>query len=354
MSPDTPIERPSPSALAQLPVFGVWGLGGSGKTRLVEQVLPPLIGEGVRVGVVKHAGEVHLDTPGKDSDRLFAAGAEVLVIAGGEQLRRVQTPDELDWVRAAGTLAQTCDLVLVEGYKTSPLPKVWLLPKGESAPPEGIENVRAVLAWDADRPAALLDILRDFTRERWLAAPLYGLVLIGGKSRRMGTPKHLLTTGGRTWLARTAELLAPLCERVMVAGVGRMPDDADGLVRLADVPDAAGPMAGLLAAMRWGPRACWLVAACDLPALSAGALDWLTATRAVGVWATLPRLAGSDHVEPLLALYDFRARRPLEEMARAGDFRLNDLVRCGRVISPTPPEELARAWRNVNMPEELG
>ena len=347
--PDNPL-----AALAELPVFGVCGRSGSGKTTLIEQVVQPLVGEGLHVGVVKNAGRIDLDRRGSDSDRLFAAGADVVVTAGDESLRRGRRGADADWAEAIRPLAETCDLVLVEGRKHSPLPKIWLLREGEQGPPADVENVRAVLAWDADRPAALLRILKDFTRDRWMAAPVYGCVLIGGRSRRMGTPKHLLTGGGRSWLARTAGLLGESCRRVVVAGAGEMPPDAGEPVRLPDAPDAAGPLAGLLAAMRWAPRACWLAAACDMPALTGDALKWLLSHRRVGTWAVLPRLDGADHVEPLLAFYDFRCRRHLEQMARAGDFRLNHLAGRHRVASPTPPPELAGAWRNVNTPGELG
>ena len=124
-------------------------------------------------------------------------------------------------------------------------------------------------------------------------------------------------------------------------------------VRLPDAPGVKGPMAGILSAMRWAPRGSWLVAACDLPQLSAGALRWLLSTRAPGVWAALPRLPGAANVEPLLAHYDFRARRLLEEMAAGGNFRLNDLAADAKVISPAPPPRLARAWRNVNTAADL-
>jgi molybdopterin-guanine dinucleotide biosynthesis protein A len=138
-----------------------------------------------------------------------------------------------------------------------------------------------------------------------------------------------------------------------VVGEGTVPEFLDNLVRLTDAPDARGPMAGILAAMRWAPHASWLVVACDLPALSAKALDWLLATRAPGRWATLPRLEGSGRVEPLLAHYDFRARALLEERAADGNFALQDLSQSRAVYAPSPPAGLAAAWRNVNTPADL-
>ena len=137
-------------------------------------------------------------------------------------------------------------------------------------------------------------------------SPAFACVLIGGKSSRLGQPKHLLEhPAGQTWLERTVGLLQQLTEQVIIVGAGELPHSLAGHMRLSDVPDADGPLAGILAAMRWAPRVSWLLAACDLPNLSLSALRWLLSTRAPGVWATLPRLSSQSAIEPLLAHYDF-------------------------------------------------
>jgi len=164
----------------------------------------------------------------------------------------------------------------------------------------------------------------------------------------MGRPKHLLVKDGQTWLERTAELLRPRAREVVIAGAGEVPGSLARCPRLPDAPEVQGPMAGVLSAMRWAPWASWLVAACDLPDLSAGALSWLLAGRAPGVWATLPRLTGAPGVEPLLAHYDFRARALIEKLAGRGQWRLSEIAASAKVITPPPPPELAGAWRNVN------
>ena len=82
-------------------------------------------------------------------------------------------------------------------------------------------------------------------------------------------------------------MLRRVCAEVVIAGPGAPPGPPADRVALPDVPGVEGPMAGLLAAMRWEPRASWLLAAGHLPKLAEAALDWLLATRAPGVWATL-------------------------------------------------------------------
>ena len=117
-------------------VIGIAGWSGSGKTTLIERVVPVLIGRGLDVSVIKHAHHgFDLDRPGKDSYRHREAGAkEVLITSGGRwalmhELRGAAEPT------LAECLARMCpcDLVLVEGYKALPIPKleVWRAANGK-------------------------------------------------------------------------------------------------------------------------------------------------------------------------------------------------------------------------------
>jgi molybdopterin-guanine dinucleotide biosynthesis protein A len=203
-----------------------------------------------------------------------------------------------------------------------------------------------------DRRAAALAVVQARLQTQWLNTPVLGGVLIGGQSSRMGTPKHLISTGAGSWLERTVELLDPLCRQVVVLGGGSIPATLADRLHLSDVLDVQGPLAGVLAAMRWAPWASWLFLACDLPAASADALGWLLGTRRPGVWATIPA-AREGLPEPLLAHYDFRSLQVLEHMAAGGDFGLRKLATHPKVVSPTVPLQLANAWRNVNTRRDL-
>lgn len=108
-------------------VFGIAGYSGSGKTTLLERVLPLLVREGLKVSVVKHAHhEFDVDRPGKDSYRHREAGATEVMITGVKrwvlmhELRGATEP-ELDDCLAR---LSPCDLVLVEGFKMQPIPKL--------------------------------------------------------------------------------------------------------------------------------------------------------------------------------------------------------------------------------------
>ncbi|MGM0577433.1 MAG: molybdenum cofactor guanylyltransferase [Myxococcota bacterium] len=179
-----------------------------------------------------------------------------------------------------------------------------------------------------------------------------GAVLIGGESRRMGHPKHLLTWRGRTFVERVVDALAPHVRDVVLLGEGEVPERLRGLRRLADPEGLRGPLAGLLAAYREDPDAAWVVAACDMPLVSGEAVSWLLARRSPGAAAVLPRTP-DGRVHPLLAVYERTAGPRLEALARSGRRAPSRLAEDPRVLSPTTPEHLARCWVNVNDPDEL-
>ena len=303
---------------------------------------------------MKSAGSrIEVDRPGKDSDRLFRAGADVFVRGKAEGFVRTRPAEEDRTASDLAALARLYDVVLLECRSPMPCATVWLLGEGESEPPAEAADVLAALPRGPERIETVRALLDLWLPDQWLRTPVYGCVLIGGRSSRMGAPKHLMESGERTWLERTVEVLRPAVEHIVIVGAGELPDALAGVTRLPDAPGAEGPMAGILAAMRWAPWATWLVAACDLPNLSAEALEWLLATRAPGVWATVPLLAGARGVEPLLAHYDFRARAILERLAADGRFAPSLVAEHPKVAAPTPPSHLAPAWDNVNTPGDL-
>jgi molybdopterin-guanine dinucleotide biosynthesis protein B len=107
-------------------VLGIVGWSGSGKTTLLTALLPLLRAEGLTVSTVKHAHRgFDMDRPGKDTYRHRAAGAhEVLVTAGSRWalLHEVVGPEPgLPELLAR---LDPVDLVLVEGFKTHPFPKL--------------------------------------------------------------------------------------------------------------------------------------------------------------------------------------------------------------------------------------
>lgn len=333
-----------------LPAFGVCGWSGSGKTTLLIELVRHFVARGLRVAVVKH--DVHglnADREGKDSDRLFRTGADVVVAGPGERMGREHVSDA-DWLpMVVNRLDAEYDLVLIEGNKTANFArKVWLQREATEAWPAGVPGIERVLAPNDCRATIVAAMVDDWLRRRIQATPLCAGVLFGGRSERLGQPKHLLRVHGVTCLEQVVATVRPFVEQVVLLGAGEVPMSLRGLPVLPDVTDGRGPIAGMLAAMRWRPGASWLFSACDLPQISSAAVDWLTAQRTPGAWAIMPTLAHTRMVEPLLAIYEFRARSFVERSVAPVD-----VAGWPGVTTPEPPREIEDAWLNVNTPRLL-
>jgi molybdopterin-guanine dinucleotide biosynthesis protein A len=182
--------------------------------------------------------------------------------------------------------------------------------------------------------------------ERSALRSIAGVLLVGGSSRRFGTPKQLAPFAGSTFAERVAAALEAVVGPPHVAGAGELPLSLAGLPRISDAPGRRGPIAGILGAIEALPGRALLVAACDQPLLSAAALRWLVAQRRDGAVAVVARLS-PERVEPLPALYEPAARPLLEALAR-GDGSLQPLALEECVIKVRPPAELVAAWTSVD------
>ena len=107
--------------------FGFAGWSGSGKTTLIERLIPCFTQRGLKVSLVKHAHHAFdVDQPGKDSWRHRQAGCQEVMVVSDKRWAlmhelRGATQPTLDEQLAR---LSPCDLVLVEGYKFHPIPKL--------------------------------------------------------------------------------------------------------------------------------------------------------------------------------------------------------------------------------------
>ncbi len=182
--------------------------------------------------------------------------------------------------------------------------------------------------------------------------PVYGLVLSGGRSRRMGRDKALLEYAGETQLERAVRLLERHLERVFVSV---RPDQVDDPERrryeqVVDRYSGIGPAAGILSALEARPEAAWLVLACDLPNADDETIATLLRRRSEQPFTAF-RSSGDGLPEPLCAVFRPQAR------AIVAGFVADGIV-CPRkmlIRSDTQLLELPdpAALDNVNTPEDL-
>ncbi|GAB4181174.1 MAG: molybdopterin-guanine dinucleotide biosynthesis protein B [Rhodocyclaceae bacterium] len=128
-------------------VFGFAGYSGSGKTTLIEQLVPRFVLHGLKVSLIKHAHTgFDIDRPGKDSYRHREAGcSEVLLVSDRRWvlMHELRGEPEPDLDRQLATLSP-CDLVLIEGYKWAPVPKLEVYRPALGKPPIFPDNPEVV------------------------------------------------------------------------------------------------------------------------------------------------------------------------------------------------------------------
>jgi molybdopterin-guanine dinucleotide biosynthesis protein B len=108
-------------------VIGLAGWSGAGKTTLLTRVIPHLLGEGLRVSVIKHAHHnFDIDVPGKDSWRHREAGATEVLVSSGKRWALMHELRGASEPRLPELLSKMSrvDLVVVEGYKSEPHHKI--------------------------------------------------------------------------------------------------------------------------------------------------------------------------------------------------------------------------------------
>ena len=135
-----------------IPAVSIVGHHDSGKTRIISRVLPMLVERGFRVGTVKDSPHLEaIDKPGTDSDTHKEAGAARVLLRGETMTGLYWSHDEETLPEQIDRHFQDCDLVLVEGFKHGPFPKIEVFRLGRDLrrePLAGEIDIAAVISSD--------------------------------------------------------------------------------------------------------------------------------------------------------------------------------------------------------------
>lgn len=146
-------------------IIGIAGWSGSGKTTLITKVLPLLAARGLKVSTVKHAHHgFDLDKPGKDSFMHRAAGATEVMVSSSSRwalLHELRGEPEWDFNDLLAKMAKV-DLVLVEGFKREPFPKIEVYRAANGKPLLHLDDPHIVAVATDDRalriPLPVIDL----------------------------------------------------------------------------------------------------------------------------------------------------------------------------------------------------
>ena len=166
------------------PVIGFAAYSGTGKTTLLTQLIPVLKQKGLRVAVIKHAHHAFdIDQPGKDSYELRKAGASPMLISSSQRIalmidKAEEKEPELDEL-INYINPDTVDIILVEGFKHWPMPKIELHRPSAGKPllfpddnniiaiahDDDIDNATDIPRLDINKPAEIADFILKFTQQ---------------------------------------------------------------------------------------------------------------------------------------------------------------------------------------------
>ena len=287
-------------------IVAVSGIKNTGKTRLIERLLPELTAHGLHTAVIKHDGHrFEPDRPGTDSFRFLSAGAVGTVVFDVEKyqlVRRVSVGED-------ALIAQfpEADLILLEGFKHSRFPKLELLRAGVSEKPVCHPAARLAFVSDAEAPEpgfpcfspddteALAGTLRDFV---FCGSGFSAILLAGGKSSRMGSSKAELPFGGKRMIDHQVQRLSLLgIEDIVVAGYA---GEVNGARCVPDEQPHLGPLGGLKSGLSAAENGKCLVLSVDAPLVPFAVLFELMRRHRSGV--TVAEHDGQ--IEPLIGVYD--------------------------------------------------
>ncbi len=182
--------------------------------------------------------------------------------------------------------------------------------------------------------------------------PLYGLVLAGGRSSRMGRDKGLLAYHGQPQREYLYHLLEPFCQKTFLSLRTEQADPLGGTFEtITDKDQYKGPFNGLISAHHRFPQAAWLVVACDLPLMDAPGLELLLRQRDPASVATAYATRASGLPEPLAAIWEPSGLQRAESYLQTAESSCprKFLIRHGaKLVTPDDDALLA----NANDPRE--
>jgi molybdopterin-guanine dinucleotide biosynthesis protein A len=184
-----------------------------------------------------------------------------------------------------------------------------------------------------------------------------GILLAGGKSRRMGEDKRFLHVGDRSLFERSLTVLRSIFQSVLVVIAQDSPPLLVDVPVIRDLVPNCGNLGGLYTGLRQASTEHVFVVACDMPFLNPEAVRYLTQLKNDADLVMVQRETG---LEPMHALYGRRCLPILEEMVRTHHLKIQDIIEHSSLnvrlikeaeLSRIDPE--GRSFLNVNTPSDL-
>lgn len=230
----------------------------------------------------------------------------------------------------------------------------FILKDAETQIPEFIKpqvvNWQALPKFEASDTAKISHLIKNKLEKN--QTNIYGLVLTGGKSSRMGIDKRSINYHGKAQQTQLANLLNELCEKVYISVNKKQQNEIDNYPIIADAFVGMGPMGALLSAMQNNPKVAWLVLACDYPLMDKATLEQLIKNRNTKAVATAYQsLEAHQFPEPLVTIYEPKSFLTLLQFLALGYSCPRKMLINSNVHLLAPINKLA--FQNANEPAQM-
>lgn len=179
-----------------------------------------------------------------------------------------------------------------------------------------------------------------------------GLVLAGGKSKRMGRDKSMIAWHGKAQCYIMADILSLLCDNVYISCRAGQKDQLDNSYNiLEDAYTDLGPYGAILSAFKFQPNVAWLITACDLPLLDMATLQYLVENRDTSKIATTFQSPHDGLPEPLITIWEPQSYPILLSFLSEGRTCPRKALINSDIHLLTPPDPTT--LMNVNTPQEM-
>jgi len=296
------------------------GFSGSGKTTLIEKLMKRY-SKNFSVAFIKH--DIHkfdMDKPGKDTYRIYHSGATATFISSknGTAYLSKKKRDDYNF----NSELTRYDIVVIEGYKDENTPKYLLttleklssinfsLPKYKNLLGIIIDQEFTSISIDVDIPIFHRDDIDSIYNhsikqlKKRLTQKLNAIILVGGRSKRMGYDKSLIDYNGKPQAEYIYKMIEPLVDNIFISSREdqNSTEHLQNLNYINDIIPNIGPLGGIISAMLKDRDSAWLVVACDLPFITKETIKQLIKKR--NPFKTLTSFKGGRGFEPLIAIYE--------------------------------------------------
>jgi molybdopterin-guanine dinucleotide biosynthesis protein A len=178
-----------------------------------------------------------------------------------------------------------------------------------------------------------------------------GIILAGGKSKRMGTDKGFVLWNGKPFVQHSIIALKPLVSKLIIVS-DHIAYDRLSYRRINDSFPEAGPLSGLYSGLRASETELNLVLSCDVPLITTSVLEKLVAGYDEGLSAVV--CSADDRIMPLVALYHKDCYKVGKDLLDNGERRMMRLLdKLPNTSYVLLDENEAKTVRNINSPKDL-